>query len=81
MDKSDGGKGKKSDVSDGVDKVHKNILAKTYLDKTPVKSYSNYAQKWLKTLKYFSKNFWIFVDKINLKCYNVFRIKERKNTK
>lgn len=42
MDKSDGDKGKKSDVSDGVDKVHKNI-AKTCLVKTPVKSYSNCA--------------------------------------
>ena len=43
MDKSDGDKGKKSDVSDGVGKVHKNILAKTCLVKTPVKSYSNCA--------------------------------------
>ena len=42
MDKSDGDKGKKSDVSDGVGKVHKNNT-KTSLVKTLVKSYSNCA--------------------------------------
>lgn len=42
MDKSDGDKGKKSDVSDGVGKVHKNNT-KTCSVKTPVKSYSNCA--------------------------------------
>lgn len=40
MDKSDGDKGK-SDVTDKKIKAHKDSLAKTYLIKTPVKSYSN----------------------------------------
>lgn len=43
MDKSDGDKGKKSDVADGKVKKHKKKLAKTCLSKTPVKSGSNCA--------------------------------------
>lgn len=56
MDKSDGGKGKKSDVSDGVDKVHKNI-AKTCLSQDTCKVLLKLRLKIVKAIKIIFKKF------------------------